>query len=205
MIGIALFNQLVNKFEQRLSISHVFSRPLNVDVVITKACNLACVFCKDYKTEGAQDLSLENFRLMAAQVLPTARSLSICSGGEPYLHPQLEDMLRIAKSYGVWTWVLSNGMLLKKERMQKILEEGLIDEHGFSVDGIHPLTLESIRINAKLDKIIENIDMLIDLKSSLGVSHPVLVIRYALMRSNIEELPAAVEFWGKRGISKLNW
>mgnify|MGYP000302497489 CR=1 FL=1 len=37
-----------------------------------------------------------------------------------------------------------------------------------------------------------------------GAGRPRLVVRYALMRSNIEELPAAVDLWGRLGVDQLD-
>ena len=202
------FKKFTNKVVSRLgSLSGrttLSSMPPSVDIVITKSCNLACTFCKDYETVGAQRLSLRNFERAARQLLPTASVLQISSGGEPYLHTDLEEMLRIAKRYGVETRVLSNGMLLKEKRVRTIVEEGLIDMHGFSVDGIKPETVETIRTNADLKTILANIDMVFRLRQELKKKIPRIFIRYALMRSNIEELPEAVRYWGKRGAARLN-
>jgi radical SAM protein with 4Fe4S-binding SPASM domain len=173
-------------------------------VVLTKACNLACTFCKDYETEGAKNVTAENLARVASQLFPTARRLSICSGGEPYLHRELEFILRLAREYKLYTWVLSNGMLLKEDRMRAIVRDGLITEHGFSVDGIEPPTVEAIRVFAKLPVILDNIRMLQRIIREEGKSKPGLTIRYALMRSNVEELPAAVEYWGREGIGKID-
>src|SRR5689334_20421087 len=146
-------NTALNEAEFRLQSEVLGSLPQNVDVVLTKACNLACTFCVDYETPGAKRISLENFEKIARQILPTARLLSICSGGEPYLHKGLEDLLRIARRHKVATWVLSNGMLLSEPRVRTIVREGLITTHGFSVDGFKASTVEALRVHAKLDVI----------------------------------------------------
>src|SRR5438045_1339245 len=102
-------NTALNDVEFRLQRPVVRSMPQNVDIVLTKACNLACTFCVDYETPGAKRISLENFEKVARQLFPTARLVSMCSGGEPYLHKGLEDLLRIARRYQLETWVLCNG------------------------------------------------------------------------------------------------
>lgn len=199
-----IINTAVNTIEAKLQLPTVHSLPQNVDVVLTTKCNLACVFCKAYDTSGAKYLSIENFEKVARQLFPTARLLSICSGGEPYLHKGLEDVLRIAHSYRVPTWVLSNGMLLKEERIRTIVREELISQHGFSVDGIKASTVEALRLNAKLDRILENIEMLISIREDEGKKEPTIVIRYILMRCNIEELPDAISHWGATGINVID-
>jgi radical SAM protein with 4Fe4S-binding SPASM domain len=198
-----LVNRIAQEAEVRLDSGFVHSMPAVVDVVLTKACNLACTFCKDYDNDGPQNVSEENLTRVAQQLFPTARRLSICSGGEPYLHRGLEHILRLAKQYNLYTWVLSNGMLLKEERMRTIIREGLITEHGFSVDGLQPETVENIRVFAKLPRILENIQMVQRIRDEEGKQFPTITIRYALMRSNIEELPAAIDYWGKNGANHL--
>lgn len=197
-------NAALNHAEYFLQRPVLRSLPQNVDVVLTKACNLACRFCIDYETLGAKRISLENFEKIARQLFPTARRLSICSGGEPYLHKGLEDILRVAKRYKLDTWVLSNGMLLKEDRIRTICREGLIDLHGFSCDGFKPETVEAIRVNAQLATILENIRMVIRVREEEGRRAPGIVARYALMRSNIEELPDTVERWGAMGVDRLD-
>ena len=197
-------NKAKNQLEARLQRTKLSSKPVVVDLVVTKACNLACTFCKDYEHPGAKKVERENFERVAAELFPTARWLNICSGGEPYLHTGLEDLLRLAKRYKLKNWVLSNAMLLKEERMREIFEEGLIDSHGFSIDGIENETVETIRVNSKLPTILEKLDMVLRLRREIGGKKPEIVIRYALMRRNIEELPRAVEYWGERGADRLD-
>ena len=197
-------NTGLNEVEFRLQSTVVRSLPQNVDIVLTKACNLACTFCVDYETPGAKRISLENFERVARQLFPTARLVSICSGGEPYLHKGLEDLLRVARRHRVATWVLSNGMLVREDRVRTIVREGLITTHGFSVDGFHPATVERLRVNAKLDTILEKIRMVLRVREEEGKREPRTIIRYALMRSNVEELPDAVERWGEMGIDRMD-
>jgi radical SAM protein with 4Fe4S-binding SPASM domain len=202
----ALVNKVVSKVETALGCSRLHAKPVVVDVVLTKACNFACAFCKDYETEGASRISLTNFERMAAQLLPTASRMSICSGGEPYLHTGLEEILRIGRKYNpsLYTWVLSNGSIIREKRMQPILEEGLITEHGFSVDGFKAATVEGIRLNAKFNEVMENIRLVLRMRQTMRLKAPSVTIRYALMRSNIEELPDAVRMWGDLGVEKLD-
>lgn len=197
-------NRLLNEFEFRLQRRCLRSMPVTIDVVLTKACNLACTFCKDYETEGAQRISLSNFERIAAQLFPTATGLSICSGGEPYLHRGLEEILRIGKRYRLYTWLLSNGMLAKPDRVRPMVRERLISRHGFSVDGYRAATVEALRVNARLEVILENIRNLIRIREEEGQEEPRITIRYALMRSNVEELPDAVRQWGELGVDRLD-
>ena len=193
-------NRAISLIETRGQLSMIHSLPQCVDIVLTKACNLACTFCKTYELPGeAKKISVENFEKIARQLFATARQVSFCSGGEPYLHMNLEDLLRICRRYKVATWVLSNGMLLKEERIRTIVREELVSRHGFSVDGINASTVEAIRVNARLDLILENIKMLIRIRKEEGKQKPTIVIRYALMRSNVGGITRCCAILGRDG------
>ena len=69
-----LVNRVIGEVETRASAGHLRSMPLVVEVVLTKACNLACTFCKDYDNEAPQ-----NGR---KRILPTLRrNFSLRHGG----------------------------------------------------------------------------------------------------------------------------
>lgn len=195
-------NFIISVIEYLVSSMKLYSGPQIVDAVITKNCNLSCIFCKKYQSRS-DNMSLEKFKILASKILPDARKLNICSGGEPFMHKDLILILRVAKEYKVWISVVSNGMLLNQDIANKIVKEELIDELSFSVDGILPETVENIRLNANLSKIVRNIKILLSIKKRSNKVKPIVSIRYALMKKNIEELPDAVEFWGKLAISQI--
>ena len=47
------------------------------------------------------------------------------------------------------------------------------------------------------------LDMLLELGEEVNGRRPEIVIRYALMRRNIEQLPEAVRYWGRKGIARI--
>lgn len=53
--------------------------------------------------------------------------------------------------------MLTNGMLLREKLARQIIDEGLVDEVGFSLDGGTPEDFEELRVNAKWDKFYENV------------------------------------------------
>lgn len=199
-----LMNAALQSIELRSHRSVLHSLPVIIEVVPTHQCNLKCIFCKKYETYGDRNVSIDNFKALAKELLPTALMVNFTSGGEPYMHKQLVELLRIARQYNVMINVSSNGMLLEESLIRTIASEELISEHIFSIDGIKASTVERIRVNSDLGIILENIKMFLRIYKELGKSRPSIRIRYALMRSNIEELPEAVQYWGNMGIEALS-
>jgi uncharacterized radical SAM superfamily Fe-S cluster-containing enzyme len=89
-------------------------------VTITSACNLDCPICYVHnKNEGAYNMSLVDFRRALTALRREQGELDIVNltGGEPTLHPQLLDMLALAKDEGVHrVTVCSNGIKLVRDR-----------------------------------------------------------------------------------------
>lgn len=195
-------NTFINLMEIIFQKEKLTSYPQVVDIVVTKRCNLDCCFCKKYQS-SSDNLTISQFNEIATKVLPTARKLNICSGGEPFANKELINMLRIAKKHNVWTSVSTNGMLLNEKIINIIINENLIDSLNFSVDGINKRTVEQIRIGSNLNRIFDNIQKFVEIKNEKKLNKPIMSIRYALMLKNIKELPDAVSYWGNIGINRI--
>ena len=95
--------------------------PSKAFLEITNICNLDCSFC--HKTiRDARMMSVEEFTYAARQIRPFAEYLYFHLMGEPLLHPQLSDFLRIAADMGFRVILTTNGTLLS-ERERDILSD----------------------------------------------------------------------------------
>lgn len=87
---------------------------------ITNVCNLDCVFCP--KTERAKHtLTLEEFDVLTSRLKGEVRFLYFHLMGEPFLHPQLPQFVRMAREKGFTPVLTTNGTLLS--RRTDLLEE----------------------------------------------------------------------------------
>ena len=68
--------KLLSEAEIAAGAHYLRSRPQVVDLVLTKACNLACTFCKDYEVEGADNVTESQLQRAADQLFPSASRLS---------------------------------------------------------------------------------------------------------------------------------
>ena len=106
-------NAALNYGEALLRIVQPLSMPVSLDVVLTKACNLRCVFCVSYSSvTGERWMPFELYARIAARLFPTAHNVNFCSGGEPFLYPRIRDALALARRHRTKTVVVSNGMAI---------------------------------------------------------------------------------------------
>jgi 7,8-dihydro-6-hydroxymethylpterin dimethyltransferase len=98
-------------------------------VPITSACNLDCPICYTInKNEDAHVLSKETFQRMLDHMVERAagEDLDIINftGGEPTLHPELPELLRMSRRAGFRRLTIStNGLKLRDEAYVKELAE----------------------------------------------------------------------------------
>lgn len=82
-------------------------------VEITNVCNLACSFCPGTRRPAGY-MRPEDFRLLAEKLRGHTAYLYLHVMGEPLLHPQLEEILAIARQLGFRVCITTNGTLLPR-------------------------------------------------------------------------------------------
>lgn len=150
--------------------NRVSVREINIE--FNSACNLRCKFCALDHNKPKQSMSPLILRRFLDQFLSDPRfhsveKIQLYNGGETLLHPKRIEMLRIIAEYRLLTQeegipfpkvsMLTNGMLLRENLARQIVDEGLVDEVGFSLDGGTPEDFEDLRVNAKWKGFYENV------------------------------------------------
>jgi len=108
----------------------------SIAVDITNRCNMTCNFCYN-PVRSTPDMSLDHFKYVCAN-LPCPVVLKLC-GGEPTLHPDILDFIRIAHKYRHGVHVVSNGTRYTDNSFMNSLKElkrsGTAFTLGLSMDG----------------------------------------------------------------------
>ncbi|MDI6840946.1 MAG: radical SAM protein [bacterium] len=91
--------------------------PRQLSIEITDDCNLNCYMCahKVFKAEGG-NLPLEKFKYILEQ-LPHLRRISIVGRGEPFMNPNLFNMLDLGKYRDINFNICTNGTLLNEKNI----------------------------------------------------------------------------------------
>ncbi len=79
---------------------------------ITDICNLSCAFCPGTRREKRM-ITRDEFLVLAGKLRPHVEYLYFHLMGEPLLHPQLGELLRIAGDLGFKVMITTNGTLLE--------------------------------------------------------------------------------------------
>jgi MoaA/NifB/PqqE/SkfB family radical SAM enzyme len=184
--------------------SKPWSMPLHMQIELTNYCMLHCPICPTgiraiKRRPEAMDVCL--FERLMEQVGPYLLTASLWGWGEPLLHPQLAEILRIAQKYPTARLLSTNGQMLEHavDALITYPPEYLI----VALDGITDETLSRYRRGAKLAPALSGVRRLAQIKRERGLELPVLHMRYIVMQHNQHELPQVSEFARSNGFDLL--
>jgi len=194
---------LLNRFERRTRRTRLLSGPRMLDLVPTHRCNLRCVGCVHYKTEGPGDLGLDAFRRILAESAPWVVQYRFCSLGEPLMNRDVPDMLALAAGRGIGANVMTNGMLLTPELADFVMGSAKVDILTFSIDGATAETCERLRRGLVFDQLLTAVRGVADAKLRHAAGTVIQANTIAMM-DNVEELPDLVRLAAEVGIEDIN-
>ncbi len=134
-------------------------KPILCNYYVTYRCNATCHFCDIWEKPSPfikladAEQNLKALRRMGVRVVDF-------TGGEPLLHPQIADLLALAKQEKMITTLTTNA--LRYPRMAESLK-GLVDMLHFSLDAADATTHNQIRGAACFEAIMESIPLALHL------------------------------------------
>ncbi len=134
-------------------------KPILCNYYITYRCNAKCSYCDIWKKKSFRN-SADCLLKDVAQNLPQLKKIGIrfidFTGGEPLLHPQLVEMLRLAKQNRFYTSVTTNCLIYPQQAEQL---KGLIDLLHFSLDSMNEDENDKLRGNGSFARVMESIEI----------------------------------------------
>jgi MoaA/NifB/PqqE/SkfB family radical SAM enzyme len=143
--------------------------PLLVHVVPIRRCNIDCAYCNEYD-KVSQPVPVEVMKARIDKLASLGSSVVAFSGGEPMLHPQLDDLIRHIRSRGMLPGLITNGYLLSRKRIEELNEAGL-DFLQISIDNVEPdeVSKKSLRLlDKKLQWLAKYAEFDININSVVG-------------------------------------
>jgi len=163
-------------------------------IEVNQICNLNCEYCF-YNDHGRykEQMTLSMFN----DVLKNKPKNIFITGGEPFLNPNIIEMIKLAKSKNIKCSIFTNGIILLKlldtvdpqdifENLDKIIISFDTFDNGYSLR-----TINSSSILKAIDKVLEY-------KSSL------LEVKICLNNYNIQLFRKTVETLIERGVNYLS-
>jgi MoaA/NifB/PqqE/SkfB family radical SAM enzyme len=143
--------------------------PVLAHLVVTRRCNLACEYCSEYD-HFSPPVSLEALAARVDRLAALGTSIVTISGGEPLLHPDLDEVIARIRRRGSIAGLITNGYLLTPERIRALNRAGL-DHLQISIDNVTPGTVskKSLKVlDRKLQMLVDDAEFHVNVNTVLG-------------------------------------
>jgi MoaA/NifB/PqqE/SkfB family radical SAM enzyme len=144
-------------------------QPILAQIVPIRRCNLSCTYCNEY--DRTSDPVPKNIMLQRIDKLSDlGTGIITFSGGEPTLHPDLDELIRRVRDKGSIATVITNGYLLTPDRIRQLNAAGL-DYLQISIDNVQPddVSKKSLKVlDRKLEWLAEHAEFAVTINSVLG-------------------------------------
>lgn len=149
--------------------------PLLAHIIPMRRCNLACTYCNEFD-DFSKPVAIEEMYRRIDKLGALGTSVVTISGGEPLMHPELDDVIRRIRANGMIAGLITNGYLLVAERIQRLNRAGL-EWLQISIDNVNPdeVSKKSLKVlDKKLQLLAEHADFHVNINSVVGggISHP---------------------------------
>jgi radical SAM protein with 4Fe4S-binding SPASM domain len=146
----------------------VSSFPEEYVIEVSKACNLKCVMCPLFQKDVEQGIMERSvFETIVHKIKDHAGFVFLIGRGEPLLHPDFIEYVKLCKMQGLKVGTSTNCTRLTKDMSKQIIESGL-DHIIFPLEGTNKEEYEKIRVGANFENTVENINMFLTLKKQLN-------------------------------------
>jgi MoaA/NifB/PqqE/SkfB family radical SAM enzyme len=145
------------------------SHPIMAHIIPIRRCNLSCTYCNEYDDFSkpvALDIMLQRIELLGK----LRTGVITLSGGEPLLHPELDEIIKGIRHHATLAGLITNGYLLTADRIRKLNDAGL-DYLQISIDNVMPdeVSKKSLKVlDKKLQLLSEHAQFHVNINSVLG-------------------------------------
>src|SRR6266853_1716505 len=143
--------------------------PLLAHIIPIRRCNLACEYCNEYD-DFSKPVPTEVMFQRVDKLGALGTSVVTISGGEPLLHPELDQIIGRIRRHGIVAGMITNGYLLMPDRIQKLNDAGL-EWLQISIDNVSPdeVSKKSLKVlDKKLQMLAEHADFHVNINSVVG-------------------------------------
>jgi len=145
------------------------NHPILAHIIPMRRCNLACAYCNEYD-DHSKPVPLEEMIRRLDHLANLGTNVITISGGEPLLHPELDDIIAHVRRRAMIAGMITNGYLLTADRVKRLNRAGL-DHLQISVDNVMPdeVSKKSLKVlDKKLQILAEHADFHVNINSVVG-------------------------------------
>jgi MoaA/NifB/PqqE/SkfB family radical SAM enzyme len=143
--------------------------PILAHIIPMRRCNLSCAYCNEFDKHSDPVPTATMFQRIN-RLADLGTTIITISGGEPLLHPELDDIIRQIRRRGIIAGMITNGYLLTADRIRGLNCAGL--EHlQISIDNVTPdeVSKKSLKVlDKKLQLLAAHAGFHVNINSVVG-------------------------------------
>jgi radical SAM protein with 4Fe4S-binding SPASM domain len=178
------------------------SSPPYLQIEPTSVCNYRCVFCYQTDNEFTQkkngfmgSMSLDTYKLIIDQAEDNIEFISLASRGEPLICKELPKMLEYSIGKFMNLKINTNAFLLTESLCHSLLN-GAIKTLVFSADAAEEPLYSKMRVNGKLKRVIENIELFNKIKETQYKDSKIITRVSGVKFSDKQNMYSMKKTWG---------
>lgn len=179
--------------------------PFNISIEPTTQCNLGCPECpsglKSF-TRPTGTLQFDFYRNMLNEIGDKLMYLYFYFQGEPYMHPQFLDLVKLASLKNIYTVTSTNAHFLTERKAKETVETGL-SRILISIDGTTQETYEQYRKGGTLQKVIEGTKNLVKAREELKSKTPYIVFQFLVVKPNEHQIEDVKKLAKEIGVDEV--
>lgn len=165
-----------NFSDEMQKINNLPEFPRYIDLELTNHCNYNCLMCPvgtGVMKRKRGFMSEEIFYRVLEEIKKYKTPLRFIRWGEPTIHNRYIDYIKQAKDLGIICHFNTNGTILEKFHMERLINIGL-DSIKFSFQGVDRRGYNEMRNEDYFDQIIKKVKMLYNLRGEK--KHPYIQV-----------------------------
>lgn len=143
--------------------------PVLAHLIPIRRCNLSCAYCNEYD-DFSKPVPTETMLGRVDRLAELGTTIITLSGGEPLLHPDLDEIIAHIRRRGTIAGLITNGYLLTAARIHRLNRAGL-DHLQISIDNVMPddVSKKSLKVlDKKLQLLSEHAEFHVNINSVVG-------------------------------------
>lgn len=179
--------------------------PIHLVIEALYACNYRCPQCflgiSGFKKKfgGQGIMTMEQFKRIVDEAERYQTPSMLLNGvNEPLLDDHLIERMQYARDHGfIDIHLHTNGELLTEELCHQLIESGCT-RLMVSLDAFSAETFAKIRVGGDYAKVLENIEMFLDIRRRKRSDLPVFRVSMVRQKANEHEIKPFVDYWVPR-------
>jgi MoaA/NifB/PqqE/SkfB family radical SAM enzyme len=164
--------------------------PYSYSIEPTGLCNLKCPECPTGKgliARKSRSINPEVYTSLLNQISDTTCYLMLYLQGEPFINPNIFEMIALADRKQIYTFISTNGHFMDEVNAERTVRSGL-DRIIISLDGTTNETYVQYRKGGSMEVVLAGIKNLVEAKKQLKSRKPYIIIQFIVFKHNQHQI-----------------